>query len=89
MDFSSIIRKSAANLRLAPKLADYGKERWGFSWQAVARELGVQPDGGLNIAWQAADRLTTGSLCDKTAYRLPRETGIRKLGPAQRPQGET
>ena len=70
MDASSIIRKTAADLRLAPNLADYAGERRRFSWEGVGRELADQPAGGLNIAWLAVDRHAAGALRDKTAFRF-------------------
>jgi len=70
MDSSAIIHKTAADLRLAPNFADYEAERRRFSWEAVARELPVQPGGGINIAWQALDRQAAGGLGDKPAYRF-------------------
>ena len=80
MDSSSIIRKTAADLRLAPNLADYDKERRGFSWEAVSRDLEAQPDGGLNIAWQAVDRHATGVRRDQPAFRfLSRDQPARSV----------
>ncbi len=70
MDSSSIIHKTAADLRLAPNLADYDAERRRFSWDAVSREFAYQPGGGLNIAWQAVDRHVWGGLRDKPAFRF-------------------
>jgi len=56
MDPSSIIRKTAADLRVAPDFADDETECHRFSRDAIGKILGTQPDGGLNIAWQAVDR---------------------------------
>jgi len=70
MDPSSIIRKTAADLRVPPNLADYERERREFSWPVPGRELAAQAGGGLNIAWQAVDRHATGALRDKTAFRF-------------------
>jgi acetyl-CoA synthetase len=70
MDAASIIRKTEADLRLAPNLADYSGERDRFSWEAARRELPGQPDRGLNIAWQAVDVHAAGALRDKTALRF-------------------
>jgi acetyl-CoA synthetase len=70
MDATSIIRKTAADLRVAPNLGDYEAERRRFSWDAVARELAAQADGGLNIAWQAVERHAGGALRDKTAFQF-------------------
>ncbi|OHC70798.1 MAG: acetate--CoA ligase [Rhodocyclales bacterium RIFCSPLOWO2_02_FULL_63_24] len=80
MDSSSLIRKTGADLRVAPNLADYAAERRRFSWEAVGRELGAQPDGGLNIAWQALERHAQGALRDKIAFRfLNREQAARSV----------
>ena len=68
MDSSSIIRKTAADLRLAPNLADYEGERRDFSWEAMRRELGGPSAGGVNIAWAAVDRHAVGFLASKTAF---------------------
>lgn len=70
MDLSTIIHKTAADLRVAPNFADYETERRGFSWDAIRRILGTQPDGGLNIAWQAVDRHVESGAGDKVAFRF-------------------
>ena len=85
MDTSPIIRKTAADLRVAPNFADYDGERRRFSWEGVGRELAAQPGGALNIAWQAVDRHATGALRDKTAFRFrarnkpPRDVSFGEL----------
>jgi len=74
MDSSSIIHKSATDLRVAPNFTDYEAERRHFSWEAVGKALGRQPDGALNIAWQAVDCQVAAGAGDKVAFRfLPRE----------------
>jgi acetyl-CoA synthetase len=70
MDSSSIIRKTAADLRLPPNLADYEGERRGFAWDRVRGELGGLPGGGLNIAHEAVERQANGPLGDKAAFRF-------------------
>ena len=70
MDPSSIIRKSAGDLRVRPNFADYEQERREFRWPVPGRELAAQPGGGLNIAWQAVDRHAAGALGNKTAFRF-------------------
>ncbi|CAG9185595.1 acetate--CoA ligase [Cupriavidus pinatubonensis] len=70
MDPSPVIHKTAADLRVAPNFSDYEAERRRFSWDAVSRALGVQPDGGLNIAWQALDRHVASGAGDKVAFRF-------------------
>ncbi|WP_343657331.1 acetate--CoA ligase [Cupriavidus sp.] len=79
MDLSTIIHKTAADLRVAPNFADYEAERHGFSWDAIRRTLGAQPDGGLNIAWQAVDRHVESGAGDKVAFRF-----LSRGGPAAR-----
>ena len=49
------ISKSPANLPVQPNLVDYDKARAGFSWEAIRKELGGLPNGGLN-AHEAVDR---------------------------------
>jgi acetyl-CoA synthetase len=70
MNALSIIRKTAADLPVAPNFVDYEAERRRFSWEAAARELAVEPHGGINIAWQAVDRHCAGPLAQKTALRF-------------------
>jgi acetyl-CoA synthetase len=41
---------------LKPILDDYDEARRSFSWQAARRALAGLPGGGLNIAYEAADR---------------------------------
>jgi len=70
MDSSSLIRKTAADLRVAPNLADYQAERARFSWALARGELAPQPDGGLNLAWQAVERHAAAGRAEKTAFRF-------------------
>jgi acetyl-CoA synthetase len=85
MDASAIIRKTAADLRLTPNFADYEAERRGFSWHFASAGLGPQPNGGVNLAWQAVGRQAAGALCGKTAFRFlshgaaPREVTFGEL----------
>ncbi len=46
-----------------------------FSWEAVGRELGVSPGGGLNIAWAAVDRHAHSPQAAKVAFRFLRQDG--------------
>lgn len=64
------MHKTAADLRVAPNFADYETARRGLSWDAIRRSLGTQPDGGLNIAWQAVDRHVESGAGDKVAFRF-------------------
>jgi acetyl-CoA synthetase len=70
MDSSSIIRKTAADMRLPPNLANYAGERQVFAWDRIRGELDGLPGGGLNIAHEAVERQAWGPLRDKTAFRF-------------------
>ncbi len=64
-----IIRKSLADLRRPPHLADYEKLRAEFHWEKVRAELAGLPGGGLNLAYEAVDRHTSGPRQDHVAFR--------------------
>jgi acetyl-CoA synthetase len=68
MDWPPIC-KSPANLPVQPNLVDYDKARAGFSWEAIRKELGGLPNGGLNIAHEAVDRHAAGPRRDHLALR--------------------
>ena len=63
------ISKSPADLPVQPNLVDYDKARAGFSWEAIRKELGGLPNGGLNIAHEAVDRHAAGPRRDHLALR--------------------
>jgi acetyl-CoA synthetase len=63
------ISKSSANLPVQPNLVDYDKARAVFSWEAIRKELGGLPNGGLNIAHEAVDRHAAGPRRDHLALR--------------------
>jgi acetyl-CoA synthetase len=65
-----IIRKSAADLRVKPHLADYESVRRTFSWDAMRRELGVVAGGFVNIGYLAVDRHLATPVCDRVAFRF-------------------
>ena len=67
---ASIIRKTASDLRVAPNLADYDVERGRFSWAAAAAELGLRPQGPVNIGQLAVDRHLGTPVADRTALRF-------------------
>ena len=69
MDRPALIRKSIAGLGVAPNLADYAAQRSSFSWDAARRQLEGLPGGGVNIAWEAAERHARGPLARKVALR--------------------
>ena len=70
MDRSTIIRKTATDLRLPPNLTDYAATRAAFSWNAVRAELAGLPGGGLNIAHETVERHAQGVCRDKIAFRF-------------------
>jgi len=65
----TLIRKSAADLRVAPNLRDLDAERAAFSWDTARRELQGLPGGGLNIAHEAVDRHAAGPRAAQVALR--------------------
>jgi acetyl-CoA synthetase len=66
----TVIRKTAADLRLPPNLADYAATRAAFSWDAVRAELAGLPGGGLNIAHEAVERHARGARRGHVAFRF-------------------
>ncbi|MDP1650124.1 MAG: acetate--CoA ligase [Rubrivivax sp.] len=70
MDRPGIIRKTAADLRLPPNLADYEAQCRAFSWDRARAALQGLPGGGLNIAFEAVDRHAAGPLAGRTALRF-------------------
>ena len=66
-----VIRKSPTHSRSAAATSD----GTAFSWAQVSRELGVLPDGSLNIAYAAVDRHAHSALADKAAFRFLRPDG--------------
>jgi acetyl-CoA synthetase len=84
MERPNIIRKSAAELRLPPNLADYSAECAGFSWDAARNRLDGLPAGGLNIAYEAVERHAQGERRDHVAFRFlgsgePRDVSFGEL----------
>jgi acetyl-CoA synthetase len=71
----TVIRKSAADLRVAPNLRGLESERAAFSWDAMRRELQGLPGGGLNIAHEAVDRHASGARAAHVALRWLAATG--------------
>ncbi|WP_300656985.1 acetate--CoA ligase [Pseudomonas sp.] len=66
----AIIEKTAAELRLKPNWDDSPEARAAFSWQAEAEELGGQPSGALNLAYEAVDRHAHGPRRRHVALRI-------------------
>ncbi|WP_428826697.1 acetate--CoA ligase [Azonexus sp. IMCC34842] len=67
----TVIRKSPTHSRSAAATSD----GTAFSWAQVSRELGVLPDGSLNMAYAAVDRHAHSVLADKAAFRFLRPDG--------------
>jgi acetyl-CoA synthetase len=70
MQVPSIIRKTAADLRVAPNFSDYASEREAFSWERAVRDLVGDAGSRLNLAWLAVDRHAKSELRDKIAFRF-------------------
>ncbi|MBP5998355.1 MAG: acetate--CoA ligase [Azonexus sp.] len=79
MERPSTIRKTVADLRVPPNLADYAAERAAFSWQAAREELAGLPGGGLNIAHEAVERHAQGARRDHVAFRFLGGTAPRDI----------
>ena len=75
----SAIRKSPAELRVPPNLADYDAERTRFSWSSARAELAECPGGGLNIAYNAVTRHAEGPGRDRVAFRFLAGDDAREL----------
>jgi acetyl-CoA synthetase len=74
----SIIRKDVPSLRPTPHLVDYEAARRGFSWDAVARELGLAAGDPVNIAQLAVDRHLGTPVRDRVAFRFVARDGRRR-----------
>ena len=66
----AIIKKTLANLPLAPNWLDSVQAREAFSWQVEANALAGLPGGGLNLAYEAVDRHAQGERRRHTALRI-------------------
>jgi acetyl-CoA synthetase len=79
-----VIRKSPADLRVAPNLLDHEIERRRFSWAAVRQELTGTTGGGLNIAVEALDRHLETPVRDRVAFRfVARDDRVRAMSYAE------
>ena len=74
----AVLRKTAADRRVAPNLADYEAARAAFSWDAARRELAGLPGGGFNMAYEAVDRHAQGKLGAQVAFRFLRASGEQR-----------
>jgi acetyl-CoA synthetase len=73
------IQKQPQTWKTIPNLLDYEIVRTEFSWDAIRAELQGLPEGqGLNIAHEAVDRHSDGTLCGRVALKwLGSEEAIR------------
>ncbi|HJV26767.1 MAG TPA: acetate--CoA ligase [Aromatoleum sp.] len=79
MERTSIIRKTAADLRVVPNLSDYAAARRGFTWDGARQALAGLPGGALNIAHETVVRHAGGPLRDHRAFRFLGPQGVRDL----------
>jgi acetyl-CoA synthetase len=79
MERPAIIRKTAADLRVPPNLADYAATRQAFGWNVAQAELAGLPGGGLNIAHEAVERHAHGARRDHVAFRFLGEMAPRDV----------
>jgi acetyl-CoA synthetase len=67
VEFTTICK--APDWPVTPNLLDYEKTLASFSWETAAEELDHLPGGGLNLAFEAADRHAAGDRRDHLAIR--------------------
>jgi len=72
------IRKNPRALLPAPNLVDYEAFRRSFGWQQAQAALDGLPGGGLNIAYEAADRHLRHGDGDRLAIRWLGKNGERR-----------
>lgn len=65
-----VIHKTAADLRQPPNWTDYAGGRSAYSPAAARDALQGLPGGGLNVGFEAVDRLAATALRDRTALRF-------------------
>jgi acetyl-CoA synthetase len=65
-----VIHKTAADLRQPPNWTDYAGGRSAYSPAAARDALQGLPGGGLNIGFEAVDRLAATALRDRIALRF-------------------
>ena len=79
-----VIRKSPADLRVAPNLLDHEFERRRFSWARMRAEIAGAPGSGLNMAVAAVDRHLATPVRDRAAFRfLGRDDRTRAMSYAE------
>ena len=75
----TVIQKQRDGWRVAPNMVDYERERTGFSWDDARSQLtGLSGGRGLNMAYEAVDRHSTGAPAEKIALRWIAKTGERR-----------
>ncbi|NMG74880.1 acetate--CoA ligase [Aromatoleum diolicum] len=79
MQRPAIIHKTAADLRVAPNLADYADTCRSFSWEAAREALSGLPGGALNIAHEAVVRHAGGPLREHLAFRFLGQRIVRDV----------
>ncbi|MDX5318327.1 MAG: acetate--CoA ligase, partial [Actinomycetes bacterium] len=79
MERPPVIRKSAADFRVPPNLADHAAERASFTWESAREGLDGLPGGGLNIAHEAVERHAAGPRRDRVAFRFLGREGRRDI----------
>jgi len=67
MTYPALTKPAPEQMRVRPNLADVDRAREGFTWDAIARELGWLPGGDLNKAQLCVDRHADGPLAEKLA----------------------
>jgi acetyl-CoA synthetase len=70
MDRPSVIRKTARDFLVRPNFVDYAAARRAFSWSEARGMLAGLPGGGVNIAFECADRHAEGAAGNKVALRF-------------------
>ena len=67
MPYDTISKPPIEKMPFRPNLADYRALRSSFTWEAVRKELGGLPGGGINIAHECLDRHAAGPRRSKPA----------------------
>jgi len=60
---------------VAPNMVDYDEFRKHFTWNFARAELAGLPGGGLNIAYEAVDRHSSGERASHTAFTFVHKDG--------------
>ena len=65
-------------IRQSPTTSPSAADDTAFSWARVAEELGMTPDGPVNIAELAVDRHARSAHAGRTAFRFLNADGSRR-----------